>query len=151
PPLGAPARRPAPADRPRSNGRLHHRRDRRTPGVRAADRGAKAGPDPRPVERRGAMSGPETPRLWSSGFGPHCRPGRAEVAVETPPVDPRPELDLALRIDAACTRFEAAWRDGESPSIEAYLAEFRTRDDDPSRLLYELLSLEVELLRGAGG
>ena len=31
-------------------------------------------------------------------------------------------LSAALRVDAVCRRFEAAWRAGEQPRLEDYLA-----------------------------
>jgi serine/threonine-protein kinase len=54
----------------------------------------------------------------------------------------------AERVDAACDRFETAWRSGEWPCIEAYLDSVV----EPARtiLLHELLKLEVELRRGVG-
>jgi serine/threonine protein kinase len=49
---------------------------------------------------------------------------------------------LALRIENACTRFEAAWKGGQQPRIEDYLAD--APEPDRSRLLRELLALELE-------
>src|SRR5262245_1847847 len=46
-------------------------------------------------------------------------------------------------VDAACDRFEAAWRAGAAPRIEDYLAE--TRQADRPALLGELVTLEREL------
>ena len=55
----------------------------------------------------------------------------------------------AVRIDAACSRFESAWRDRRNPRIEDFLHEYR--DGAPaSLLLFELLALEIELRRDAG-
>jgi hypothetical protein len=54
----------------------------------------------------------------------------------------------ALRADAACDRFEAAWYEGGRPRIEDYLA---GADGEARRaLLGELLMLEIELARAAG-
>jgi hypothetical protein len=57
-------------------------------------------------------------------------------------------LSDAERVDAACDRFETAWRSGESPSIEAYVEDL----GEPGRtiLLHELVKREVELRRGVG-
>jgi serine/threonine protein kinase len=54
----------------------------------------------------------------------------------------------ALRIDAACDRFENQWRGGQRPAIEHYLAEVSERDRPA--LLRELLELELELRSGRG-
>jgi hypothetical protein len=65
-----------------------------------------------------------------------------------PHPDPRPravgaKLPLAdlIRIDAACDRFEAAWREGEAPELLAFLA----GTEGPARggLLRELLALDL--------
>jgi serine/threonine protein kinase/pSer/pThr/pTyr-binding forkhead associated (FHA) protein len=57
-------------------------------------------------------------------------------------------LSLERRVDAACDRFEEAWRAGQGPRIENYLAEV----PEPARgvLLRELLALEIDLHREAG-
>ena len=54
----------------------------------------------------------------------------------------------ARRVDAACRRFEQAWRDGGSPRIEDHLDDV----EEPRRaaLLRELLALELELRRDRG-
>jgi anti-anti-sigma factor len=57
-------------------------------------------------------------------------------------------LSLAQRVDEACDRFEKAWKVGQGPRIEEYLAEVPELDRVP--LLRELLALEIEL-RGNGG
>ena len=56
--------------------------------------------------------------------------------------------DEARRIDAACDRFEAAWRDGTPPAIEAYLDGWC----GPARreLLRELVGLDVDYRRRRG-
>jgi serine/threonine protein kinase len=54
----------------------------------------------------------------------------------------------ARRIDAACDRFEAAWRSGHDPRIEDVLAVVDAADRPA--LLRELLALELELHRGRG-
>ncbi len=58
------------------------------------------------------------------------------------------ELSTLYLIDDACDRFEVAWRTGNSPRIEEYLA--RWPRPDRNILLGELLAVEVELRRGAG-
>jgi serine/threonine-protein kinase len=64
--------------------------------------------------------------------------------------DDRSELPLhALeRIDRACDRFEAAWKEGQRPRIEDYLGEI----GEPHRaaLLRELLAAELEARRHLG-
>jgi eukaryotic-like serine/threonine-protein kinase len=52
------------------------------------------------------------------------------------------------RIDEACDRFEAAWREGSAPRIEGYLAE--ALEVDRPALLGELVALERELRRHRG-
>ena len=54
-------------------------------------------------------------------------------------------LTLAGRIDRACDRYEADWKAGRRPRIEAYLAD--TPEPDRSVLLRELLLLELEFRR----
>jgi anti-anti-sigma factor len=55
-------------------------------------------------------------------------------------------VSLEKRVDEACDRFEAAWRAGQRPRIEDYLAEA----PGPARglLMRELLALEIELRSG---
>ncbi len=60
----------------------------------------------------------------------------------------RPTTTDAVRIDEACCRFEAAWRDGGLPRIESFLG--AVSGQACSTLLFELLSLELEL-RGEPG
>ena len=60
----------------------------------------------------------------------------------------RPTADDAVRIDEACCRFEAAWRDGGWPRIESYLD--AVSGQARSILLFELLSLELELRSESG-
>jgi hypothetical protein len=63
----------------------------------------------------------------------------------------RPELDrlfTAQRVNDACDRFEAGWRDEVRPSIEAALAE--AAEGDRVALFPELLALELELRDRAG-
>jgi eukaryotic-like serine/threonine-protein kinase len=62
--------------------------------------------------------------------------------------DDRRPNSPARRIDAACDRFETAWRGGQEPRIEDLL-EMATEADRPA-LLRELITLEVELRRGRG-
>jgi serine/threonine-protein kinase len=53
------------------------------------------------------------------------------------------DIDLARRIDAACRRFEADWREGKQPRAEDYLAELP--DEARAALRSELEALEREL------
>ena len=62
----------------------------------------------------------------------------------------RAPLSQARRLDALCARFEAEWRAGQAPRIEAFLQEFRGSSAEQARLLLELLALEVELKESAG-
>jgi serine/threonine protein kinase len=57
-------------------------------------------------------------------------------------------LALARRVNAACERFEAAWRAGLAPRIEDELD--RAPEPDRPALLTELLALELELRRDRG-
>jgi hypothetical protein len=56
--------------------------------------------------------------------------------------------ELALLVEEACNRFEAAWRAGEGPRIEAYLGD--APEPGHSVLLRERLALEVEYRLGGG-
>ncbi len=58
------------------------------------------------------------------------------------------ELSTRRRIDAACDRFEVAWRAGASPRIEEYLDGWP--HPDRNELLFELLGVELELRLEAG-
>ena len=51
-------------------------------------------------------------------------------------------LTLAGQVDAACDRFEAGWKAGQRPRIEAYLSE--APESQQAALLRELLLLELE-------
>src|SRR5262245_61536445 len=57
-------------------------------------------------------------------------------------------LSRKQRVDEACDRFEKAWRAGQRPHIEEYLAE--AAGPEYPALLRELLALEIEL-RCEGG
>jgi serine/threonine protein kinase len=57
-------------------------------------------------------------------------------------------ISLGKRVDQACDRFEKAWKAGQGPRIEAYVAEVPEPGHTP--LLRELLALELELRRNAG-
>jgi WD40 repeat protein len=61
--------------------------------------------------------------------------------------DPSP-LTLASWVDRACDEFEAAWRAGQRPKLEDYLA--NTPEPIRNTLLQELLAAEIELRRAAG-
>lgn len=56
-------------------------------------------------------------------------------------------LALAERIDAACDRFETAWRAGHQPRIDDYLAQ--SPESDREALRQTLLAIEAELSRGS--
>ncbi|HEX8203722.1 MAG TPA: protein kinase [Isosphaeraceae bacterium] len=57
-------------------------------------------------------------------------------------------LSQARRVNAACERYEAAWRAGRRPRIEDELGESQGPERTP--LLTELIALEVELRRAGG-
>jgi serine/threonine-protein kinase len=59
-----------------------------------------------------------------------------------------PSLSASRRIDAACTQFEAAWRTGERPSIEAMIE--AAEPSERSMLLRELVVVELELRAAEG-
>jgi hypothetical protein len=71
------------------------------------------------------------------------------MITEVPPTagDQRP-VAVARRVDAACDRFEAAWRGGQDPRIEDFL-ETAAEPDRPA-LLHALITLDVELRQGRG-
>jgi tetratricopeptide (TPR) repeat protein len=58
------------------------------------------------------------------------------------PVAGLPVADMQ-QIDAACDRFEAAWRAGERPRIEAFLCQLS--GPTQPRLFHDLLDLEIDL------
>ncbi len=55
-------------------------------------------------------------------------------------------LSIAERVDAACDRFEAEWRAGRRPSVDAYLA--AVPETDREALRPALLAVEAELRAG---
>jgi hypothetical protein len=64
--------------------------------------------------------------------------------------DPSPSQESALlsldkRVDEACDRFESAWRAGQRPRIEEYVAQASL--SERLELLSQLLALEIELRR----
>ena len=59
-------------------------------------------------------------------------------------------LSDRVRIDAACDRFEAAWRAGERPDVLAYLADLPADGPAHAALLRELLIVDCEFRRAAG-
>ena len=59
------------------------------------------------------------------------------------PLPPQPPVELLRRIDAACDRFEEAWRGGAMPRVEDYLPLFNP--DERPALLTALQSLQFEL------
>jgi WD40 repeat protein len=56
--------------------------------------------------------------------------------------------DVGRRVDRACDRFEAAWRAGERPSIEAHAAGWE--GEARAALLRELILLDADYRRGHG-
>ncbi|HWE40648.1 MAG TPA: SUMF1/EgtB/PvdO family nonheme iron enzyme [Isosphaeraceae bacterium] len=59
-----------------------------------------------------------------------------------------PPQTLSPAIDRACDDFEAAWRDGRRPRIEAFLAE--VEEPERAALFYWMLVLELELREQLG-
>ena len=62
--------------------------------------------------------------------------------------DTTPPLDLALRVEELCSRFEAEWQSGKSPSLADFL-----RTATPAEypfVLKELVLLDVHYRRKAG-
>src|SRR6266849_193910 len=57
-------------------------------------------------------------------------------------------LSLDKRVNQACDRFEAAWKEGQRPRIEEYLAD--VPEPDRAEFLREILRLKIEL-RSKGG
>jgi len=57
-------------------------------------------------------------------------------------------FSVADRIDQECDRFEAAWKAGQNPAIESFVAGWSA--PDRSALLRELIALEIALRRGSG-
>src|SRR6516165_765792 len=71
------------------------------------------------------------------------------MITEVPPIaDDQLPVSPARRVDAACDRFEAAWRGGQDPRIEDFL-EAAAEPERPA-LLRALITLEVELRQGRG-
>jgi hypothetical protein len=64
-----------------------------------------------------------------------------------PPTEAWP-LWLVQAVDAACLRFEAAWKAGRQPRIEEYLGAAAGKEG--AAFLSELLALELALRRRAG-
>jgi serine/threonine protein kinase len=57
-------------------------------------------------------------------------------------------LSLLERIDAACLRFEAAWKTGQRPSIESFVGDIR--EVDFLSFLRELIPIDIAYRRRAG-
>ena len=66
----------------------------------------------------------------------------------TDPRRPTLPVDALERINRVCREFEATWKKGQSPRIEDYFDD--ARGDERSRLLEELLLLDVEYRREKG-
>ena len=60
----------------------------------------------------------------------------------TDPERPTLSVEALERINRVCLKFEAALKNEQSPRIEDYLDD--ARDDERSKLLEELLLLDVE-------
>src|SRR5262249_47474727 len=91
-----------------------------------ADGGPPPRPDPRPLGRR------------------HRGNGRRRV--RHPTFESLP-LDAKQRVDAACRRFEEAWKTGR-PDLSAFLAEVRSAEQVAA--FVELLHIDVERRQQAG-
>jgi hypothetical protein len=61
--------------------------------------------------------------------------------------DPLSEVALR-RVNDLCVRFEHAWREGQRPSLEAFLA--GAQGPERAELLRELLRLDVRYRQGRG-
>jgi serine/threonine-protein kinase len=59
-------------------------------------------------------------------------------------------LSRALRVDAACARFETAWQAGRRPKFTEFLRDHAATEVDRRALLHELLALDIELRREQG-
>ena len=57
-------------------------------------------------------------------------------------------LSMAQRVDAACSRFDKAWKEGQRPRIESFLGE--TLDPERAALLRELIPLDADYRRRNG-
>ena len=58
------------------------------------------------------------------------------------------DIDLVRRIDQACRRFEAEWREGRQPRLDDYIGSLT--GDARAALAAELEALESELQQAAG-
>src|SRR5262245_9455174 len=74
-----------------------------------------------------------------------ARGGNVKDEASTPASLP---LTLAGWIDRACDRYEAEWKAGRRPRIEAYLAD--VPELERPALLRELLLLEIDFRKAAG-
>ena len=74
----------------------------------------------------------------------------AALEARTTSRGPHAHISQALRVDRACAAFEAAWRQEQTPLIEAFLEEFSAPGPERSSLLLELLALELELRQSRG-
>jgi serine/threonine protein kinase len=63
-------------------------------------------------------------------------------------VDESLKLAVDQRVDAACYRFERAWRSGQRPRLEEYVAEFTP--EERAALLRELVPLDADCRRRSG-
>jgi hypothetical protein len=70
--------------------------------------------------------------------------------MSTNPSSDKPSTSLSVmeQIDAACDRFEAEWRAGSRPQIQAYLAQ--ASEEERRGLLRELLRLDIAYRRKGG-
>ncbi|HEV3122337.1 MAG TPA: serine/threonine-protein kinase, partial [Isosphaeraceae bacterium] len=70
------------------------------------------------------------------------------MSESSPPPSKPAAPSLTQRIDRACDQFEAAWRAGQSPRIEHYLADFE--EPELTTLVRELVATEIELRIASG-
>jgi hypothetical protein len=66
----------------------------------------------------------------------------------SPRTDESRGLAAARRIDAIANRFEDAWKSGQRPAIEGFLAD--VPDSDHAALLRELITLDIDYRRRRG-
>jgi serine/threonine protein kinase/formylglycine-generating enzyme required for sulfatase activity len=84
-----------------------------------------------------------------------CEPAMSEPQAETGPLQSQSSVEggslppeLWLRIDAACLRFEAAWRAGQAAPVEDFLEGWQGRER--LALLRELVPLDADYRRARG-
>src|SRR5262249_55234836 len=100
---------------------------RRTQGARLQGGGDRGTTGPGPADR--SSQDPPHPESLAGGGPP--------MNGDQPPGTGSAPLSLQKRVDEVCDRFEEAWKGGQRPHIEDYLAEVPETDRVP--LLRELL------------